>query len=449
MPLPGWGAILSRCFLRLPPDDEPLTATVSLKLAERDRRLLAGVEGEAGRTAMRLIVEVGEAMGAESLVDISSAHIVGCFYTGRVGLDFAERLVSLGARVAVPTTLNTGTVDLAHPELNLGDAEATARGRRLMELYASMGCAVTWTCAPYQLRRRPSLGEHVAWGESNAVVFANSVLGARTNRYGDFLDIAAALTGRVPDTGMHRTECRRGQILFTLRNLPARLLAEDVLYSVLGALIGGETGEQIPVIDGLPRTATEDQLKALGAAAASTGGVALFHAVGITPEAATLAAAFQGWEPERTIEVTPARLARARDALTTSSRREIDAVCLGTPHFSVGEFARLTPLLEDARVHPRVAFYVSTSRHVLAEVEARGWAPTYERAGVTLVVDTCTYFPGILEAARRVVMTNSGKWAYYAPGNLGVEVVFGSLEECVRSAVAGEVRRDERLWGDA
>jgi predicted aconitase len=149
------------------------------------------------------------------------------------------------------------------------------------------------------------------------------------------------------------------------------------------------------------------------------------------------------------VDVTSARLAAARDALTTAPGDEIDAVSVGTPHFSVEEFAGLARLLDGVRLHPDVAFFVSTSRAVLGEVEARGWLPIYERAGVQLVVDTCTYITPILDPGRRVVMTNSGKWAYYAPGNIGVDVVFGSLEECVRSAVDGKVWRDEGLWRDA
>src|SRR5205807_9733248 len=155
--------------------------------------------------------------------------------------------------VAIPTTLNVGALDLIHPDLHRGDP-ATARGaRRLMDLYVAMGCAPTWTCAPYQLpEHRPALGDHVAWAESNAIVFANSVLGARTDRYGDFIDICAAITGRVPEAGLHLTENRRGRVLFRLAGVSPRLLDEDVLYPVLGYLIGSRTGPRVPVIEGLP-----------------------------------------------------------------------------------------------------------------------------------------------------------------------------------------------------
>ncbi len=418
----------------------------AVRLLPSDERMLSGGEGEARRLSMRIIVAVAGAAGAASLIDVGSAHVDGCLYQGQASLDFAERMAEAGAEVVIPTTLNVSALDLLHPDRYRGDPEVGRRARRLMDLYVEMGCRPTWTCAPYQLPTRPGFGEHVAWAESNAIVFANSVLGARTDRYGDFIDICAAVTGRVPDAGLHRTENRRGRILFRLDGIPDKLLLEDVLYPVLGHLIGAEAGILVPVLEGLPSSVTEDQLKALGAGAASSGGVALFHAVGVTPEAATLAEAFQGEAPDRVVDVTQERLATARDSLSTSSGPELSAISLGTPHFSLAEFERLIGQLDDGPFHPDVDVYVSTGRDTLAEVEARGWAKLLERAGGRLVVDTCTYITPILEPRHRVVMTNSAKWAYYAPGNLGVQVVFGSLEECVGSAYRGTVWRDPMLW---
>lgn len=402
---------------------------------------------EGAALAGRIVDRMAELAGAPGLIDIASAHVDGCLYHGQAGLDFAERLVASGARVSVPTTLNVGSLDLLHPHLYRGDAATAERARRLMDCYVALGCEPTWTCAPYQLARRPGFGEQIAWAESNAIVFANSVLGARTNRYGDFMDACAAIAGRVPDTGLHRTENRRGRLVFRLRGVPRRLLEVDVLYPVLGHLVGLESGPLVPVIDGLPPGVDEDRLKALGAAAASSGSVALFHAVGVTPEAPTLDEALHGERPERTVEVGPALLRRARDELTTAGDGLLAAVSLGTPHFSVAEFEQLVRLLERLPgPQAAVDVYVSTSRRVLAEVERRGWLGTLEDAGIQLVVDTCTYVTPILRRTDGPVMTNSAKWAYYAPGNLGVEVVFGSLEECLRSAAAGRVWRDPELW---
>jgi predicted aconitase len=420
-----------------------------MRLSEADRAMLAGADGPAGRLAMGLIVRMAALAGAAELVDVDSAHVDGCLFHGQAGLDFAERLVAGGAAVRVPTTLNVSSLDLLHPDRYRGGPQTARAARRLMDAYVAMGCQETWTCAPYQLPRRPAFGRHVAWAESNAIVFVNSVLGARCGRYGDFIDICAAITGRVPRAGLHLTERRRGQLVLDVRGLPQRLLGEDALYPLLGHVVGAESGSLVPVLDGLPAGVGEDRLKALGAAAASTGAVALVHVVGSTPEAPTLDDALQGREPQRVVQVTPAMVAAARDALTTGpDGARLAGVNVGTPHFSAAELGKLVALLAGRRVHPAVEFYASTGRHTLAAIEARGWPAALEAAGVRLVVDTCTYVTPILRDTAGVVMTCSAKWAWYAPGNLGVRVVFGSLAECVESAVAGRVVRDAALWSD-
>jgi predicted aconitase len=419
-----------------------------VRLSDDDRALLAGAEGLAAQLAMRIVVELGRLVGAAELIGVASAHVDGCLFHGYAGLDFAERLVEGGAAVRVPTTLNVASLDLLHPDRCRVDPETAAAARRLMDAYVAMGCRQTWTCAPYQLPERPSFGEHVAWAESNAIVFANSVLGARTARYGDFIDICAAITGRVPNAGLHLTERRRGRVVFDVRALPERLLGQDALYPLLGHLVGAGSGSLVPVVDGLPPGVGEDRLKAVGAAAASSGEVAMVHVVGSTPEAPTLAEALQHRRPDRVVEVTPAMVGAARDQLTSAApgQGRLVGVNVGTPHFSVAEFGELVTLLAGRPVHPGVEFYANTGRDVLARIEALGWLAPLEAAGVRLVVDTCTYVTSILRDTGGVVMTSSAKWAWYAPGNLGVRVVLGSLAECVESAVEGRVVRDDGLW---
>jgi len=415
-------------------------------LSERDAAMLAGAEGPALRLAMRIVAGAAAAMGASRLRDVTRAHIDGCLYHGRAGLEFARRLRDDGGRVAVPTTLNVSSLDLVHPELYRGDPETGRLARELMACYEDMGCRPTWTCAPYQLPDRPRFGEHVAWAESNAIVFANSVLGARTHRYGDFIDICAALTGRVPDAGLHRDEHRRGRIRFRVDRIPERLQARGDFFPLLGHVIGERAGSMVPVIDGLAVDPAEDDLKALGAAAASSGSVGMFHAVGVTPEAGTLADATGGGALEAEVTVTSRMLAGARRELSTGDGGSLDTVCLGTPHASLDELRRLVMLLEGRHLASGLRCYVSTGRDVLAGAAEEGVVAALEESGVTIVADTCTYVTAIIAAPRGPVMTNSAKWAYYAPGNLGVDVVFGSLEECVESAVAGEVRREPGVW---
>ena len=394
---------------------------------------------------MRLVVRAAEVTGADRLIDITGAHVDSCLYHGQASLDFVDRLVDGGARVRVPTTLNVGAVDLLHPELNRGDQTTLERGRLLMERYRALGARPTFTCAPYQLAdSRPGLGEQVAWGESNAIAFCNSVLGARTNRYGDFLDIAAAITGRVPDAGLHRTDARRATLVLRLADdVPARLRASDALAPVLGIVLGRRAGSAVAAIDGLPPREPEDRLKAIAAAAASSGSVAMFHVVGSTPEARTLDEATQGGDA-RVEPVALAELRATRDELSTSSGDALAAVSLGTPHASLEELERYASLLDGRAVN--VETLVSTGRDVLAESDERGITARLLDAGVELLVDTCSYIAPVLQHPAGPVMTNSAKWAYYAPGNIGAEVVFGSTEECIASAVAGRVVRDESAW---
>src|SRR5262245_45105359 len=210
-------------------------------------------------------------MGADRLIDVVSAHVDGCLYHGLAGLEFAERLVAGGARVSIPTTLNVSSLDLLHPERPPGDPATAANARRQMDMYVTMGCRPTWTCAPYQLPDRPSFGQHVAWAESNAIVFCNSVVGARTNRYGDFIDICAAITGRAPLAGFHLDAERRARLVLRLDGVSARLLNSDALYPVLGNLVGRQAGASVAALVGLPEDTNEDRLKAVGAAAASSG----------------------------------------------------------------------------------------------------------------------------------------------------------------------------------
>ena len=248
------------------------------------------------------------------------------------------------------------------------------------------------------------------------------------------------MTGRAPAYGLHLDENRRARVLVEVTALPSEWHDAGQACVAVGHIIGRRCGDRVPAIAGLPANTSEDDLKALGAVAASSGAVALFHAVGLTPEAPTLEAAFQGHSPEERILVSADDLRETVHKLSTvPDGTALSAVSLGTPHFSIDEFARLMPLLSGRRA--RVDVYVNTNRAVLDELEHRGWRAALDAFGVTLVVDTCTYVTAILRDLSGAVMTNSGKWAYYAPGNIGVAVAFGPLAACVESAVAGKVVR--------
>lgn len=419
---------------------------MSLVLSAEEQAMMAGAAGPAIAMAARIVGETARIFGAERLVAVSSSHVDGCLYHGDSGVHFAERLVADGGRVAVPTTLNVGALDLLHPGRVRFDAAQAGMARRMMVAYEALGCTPSWTCAPYQAGHRPALGEHVAWGESNAVVFVNSVLGARTNRLGDFLDVCAALCARAPYIGLHRDEARHARIVLDAGGLSDALKRLDAFYPVLGAWLGAEVGSDVAVITGLPQSIPEDSLKALGAAAASSGAVGLFHIVGVTPEAPDLAAATGGREPDRRIVLTADMVRAARDRLSTAAAGtlEIDAVAVGSPHFSVPEFESLGALLDGDRL--RVPFYACTGRGVLGQIERSGLLAKLRDAGIEVIVDTCVVVAPILPAAGGVLMTNSGKFAHYATPNTGFATIYGSLADCVASAVSGRVTRDETLW---
>jgi predicted aconitase len=419
---------------------------MTLNLTDRDQAMLTGEHGAAVQMAMSIVTRMAKVYGAERLMDISAAHIDSTIYIGEAGLEFAERLAKLGARVAVPSTVNVSGLDEHHWQEWSVPEDWARNAKRQMIAYQRMGCIPTWTCAPYQMDPKPNFGQQIAWGESNAIVFANSVIGARTERYPDLLDICCAITGRVPAAGLHLTENRAGQILINLIEIPLKVQADDSFYPVLGHLIGKIAQDQNPVINGLLVMPSEDQLKALGAAAASSGSVALFHVPGVTPEAPTLEAAFQGLPPRKAVEISMDDLRKGRRELTTASGEQLDMVVLGSPHFSLAEFKALAPLLTGQHTHPDVRFLVTSSRAMVHLARQAGFLEPLEDFGGKVTVDTCILATPMLPPSVKTLMTNSAKYAYYAPGLLDTGVTFGNLDDCVRSAVEGRVVRDESLW---
>jgi hypothetical protein len=417
-----------------------------MKLTQLDQDMLQGRKGPATQMAMSILVRMGEIWDAPELMDISQAHIDSTIYVGEAGLEYAERLAGLGAKVIVPTTLNVSGVDEHHWKEWEVPKDWAEKAHRQMKAYQGMGCTPTWTCAPYQTEHKPVFGQQIAWGESNAIAFANSVIGARTERYPDLLDICAALTGRVPAVGLHLTENRAGQVLLRLIDVPSRLQEDDSFYPVLGHLIGKVAGDRIPVVDGMTVSPAEDQLKALCAAVASSGTVALVHMVGVTPEAPTLEKAFQNKSPQTEMDVTMDDLRQSWQELTTAEGEKIDMVVLGSPHFSLAEFKKLAPLLEGQRRHPSVEFLVTTSRGVRLLAEDAGALESLDAFGGRITVDTCILATPMLPKSIKTLMTNSAKYAYYSPGLLGAQVVFGNTNDCIRSAIEGRVVRDDSLW---
>ena len=404
----------------------------SVRLTAHDRALLAGEFGKAAQVAMQIVLRMAQLQGAEQLIDITQAHIDGCIYTGPASLRFARQLVEWGAKVRVPTTLNSISVDqrrwrelgidpaLGEPASALGDA------------YMAMGAQLSFTCAPYLLDSAPKAGEQIVWAESNAVVYANSVLGARTLKYPDYLDICIALTGRAPLTGCHLDARRKARLHV---ELPPLADLDDSFYPLLGYHIGALAGSRIPLISGLEQHLPDlDDLKAFGAAFATTSSAPLFHIAGVTPEALDPAQVLDG--PLPVTRVTLADLLLSWQELNSARDPSVDVVSLGNPHFSLSEFARLARLCQGRHCHPHVVLAITCGRAVLEQARAAGHIAAIEAFGATLVCDTCWCMLGepVIPPAARNLMTNSGKYAHYAPGLVGRKVHFASLAECVDAA---------------
>ena len=415
-----------------------------MKLTAEERRMADGDHGEAVALAMSVMATLGERYDAPDMVPIKGAHVDGCIYRGdeEASLVFAERLAAAGARVQVPTTLSAGARDIERwRELRLPEAFA-AGCRRMEQAYLAMGTVPAWTCAPYLQAVTLHLGEHVAWAESNAIVVANSVFGARTARYGDFSDICAALIGRVPRFDLHVTENRIGHILV---RCPAAVLAgfdpgDPATWSAVGYALGTLVPDGVPVLEGLPQSLTRDHLKALCAAVATSGNAALVHVVGVTPEAATREQALGGRQPARVVELHARDLEHARAELSTATPGPVDLVNIGCPHASFTEVERIVDLLAGRAVADSVQFWLKTNRAVQHRLQEARLLEALQAAGVTLLTDACImaghyyrYWP-----FRRVV-TNSAKYAHYAPTGMRVETLFRSTAECVEAAVSGAV----------
>ena len=419
---------------------------MTLLLTDKDKEMLNGDHGQATKMAMSILIRMAEISGAKELLDITGAHIDSTVYIGDAGLEFAEKLANLGAKVAVPTTLNVSGLDEHHWQEWAVSSDWARQAHRQMVAYQSMGTIPTWTCAPYQTEMKPSFGQQIAWGESNAIAFANSVLGARTERYPDLFDVCCAITGRGPAIGLHLTENRAGNLLLQLEEIPVELQQRDDFYPVLGHFMGKIAGDKIPVVNGMNMIPNEDQLKALGAASASSGAVAMFHMVGITPEAPSVESAFQGKQPQKTITVTMDMLCESYRALTHTDSEKLDIVVLGSPHFSLAEFKQLVPLVEGKQKHPDVKFLVTSSRAMVQLAKHSGFLDTLQSFGAQLTVDTCILTSPMLPEDMKYLMTNSAKFAYYSPGLLNKKITFGSLSDCVTSAIEGKVIRDKSLW---
>jgi predicted aconitase len=413
-----------------------------MRLTVEEETIRAGHRGEAARRALEMQLAVGDFFGAERMVPVTSAHLTGDPESmGEAGLAFVEDLVRQGARFVVPATTNSCNVDfdlyraLGQPE------EVAEEERRLRALITAMGGTLLTSCANYQALDPPRFGEHLAWGDTGAVIYANAVCGARSNFEGGPASYAAALTGRVPAYGMHLDACRRGTHLVQVRDQP-RCVSD---WGALGVFVGRQLTNYwlVPVFSGIEAAPDADALKHLGATLASYGSLAMFHIVGVTPEARTLDEAFGGRPPRETIAVEPGALEQTYSSFVPE-KPEVDVVVFVTPHLSIEEIRRLAALLDGATVNPRTMLLLTTSAPIKAMADREGRTRVIEAAGGRIAVGVCYYIMSPREMARRhglrTIVTDSAKLANIIAA-YGYNPIFRPTARCVEAAVAGRIPR--------
>lgn len=413
-----------------------------MDLTEEEKRILEGEEGEPKRISIRILKRIGEIKGADRFIPVASAHLVGCSYqiAGEAGIEIYKKLVEQGARVSVPTTLDPGSIDFERWREFKTPEEYAGRQIMIRDFLEKMGVIPLWTCTPYYLLNVPLFGQDLAWSESSAVVFVNSVIGARTNRMSAYVDLCASILGKVPRFGLHLPEERRGQILVELDRELSDLFS-DAYFPVLGYLVGQIAEDKIPVITGI-RKATFDQLKAFGAAAASTGSAALYHIVGITPEAQTLDQAFLGRDPVKRIRVGIKEMRKTMESMCTYDGGEVDVVGIGCPHASIDQIRRYAELLQGRKIKESVELWICTNEMVERMARRMGYVDTIERAGGKMMVGTCLNDCPLSKWNFRYLVTDSGKFAYYTPTTVGTKCYFTTTQACFEAAINGRIRRE-------
>jgi len=419
---------------------------IEVELTEGDRAMLDGQEGPARQLAMHIILAMAKLQGADRLIDLSQCHLDCCIYTGPVSVEIAERMRDLGAKVKVPTTLNAISIDRNQWQV-LGIPEArAAEVERQTEAYLAMGAQPSFTCAPYLLDSVPGFGEHIGWAESNAVAFANSVLGAKTSKYPDYLDLCMALTGRAPLAGCHVDGNRKARVHIHA-TLPQD--ADDSLFPLLGYLAGALSPHEIPVLTGLEATApSRDDLKAFSAAFATTSAAPMFHIVGITPEAPDLASAMGNDAASDPVRIGAPDLLVAWKKLNGTDVAPVSCVAIGNPHSSFEELAHVARLCAGRLKSDSTQAIITTSRAMLARARTVGVAQALERFGFRLVTDTCWCMieEPVIPHGPGGLLTNSGKYVHYGPGLTGQRVRFAGLAACVDAAATGSFAGSPPEW---
>lgn len=408
-----------------------------LELSAADQAMMAGADGDATKLAMEIICAMAENQGAERLIDVAQAHIDGCIYASPANLIFAEKMADMGARVRVPTTMNAISVDREHWQAQGVPASFGWPSARLADAYVRMGCQNTFTCSPYLLDTAPKMGETIAWAESNAVIYANTVLGARTAKHPDFLDLCIAMTGRAPLSGVYLDQHRFAQRIIHV-DIPEGF--DDAFWPLIGYLVGKVSPDRIPLLKGLREAKpTPENLKAMCAAFGTTSAAPMLHVEGVTPEAHFVSPAAD------TVSITRNDMVDGWKSLNDGPDA-VDLVAIGSPHASLEECRAFANALRGGKAVTTTI--ITAGRQVIAVAREDGTLQRLEAAGVQVIPDLCwcSISEPVFPVAAKALMTNSGKYAHYGPGLSGRAVRFGSLASCAEAAKTGHVARGLPTW---
>ena len=396
-----------------------------MKLTQEEQDMLDGKYGKATKKSIEILTTLGEIFDAKYMVDVHGVQIAGVSYDNlsEAGLEFLSEMAEDG-KVRVLTTLNPAGMDRENWQVLGIDSEFAKNQNRAIDAFAKMGIITTCSCTPYLIGNAPHYGQHIAWAESSAVCYANSVIGARTNREGGPSALAAALIGKTPKYGYHLDENRHAQVLFKI-NAPVKGTDE---FGVLGKIIGDklvELGKKIPYITGIP-SATVEELKSFCASVATYGGTALFHMEEITPE-------YNKYPKPSNIvfEINQDDLDKTRAELT-DDEIEIDFVSIGCPHASIHEIAKIANLLRGKTV--KKEFWITTARPTKKIADEVGYSKIIEDAGAKFAADTCCVVAPIKERFKGI-MVDSAKACYYGRAKNKFKVKIGSIEACVEEAI--------------
>ncbi|MCD6522904.1 MAG: aconitase X catalytic domain-containing protein [Candidatus Diapherotrites archaeon] len=398
-----------------------------MNLTKEEQKMLDGEYGEGVQKAMEIIVALGKIYGAENLVEVASVQVAGVSYKnlGDAGIEFLEEWASKGAKVKVPTTLNPAGMDLDDWK-SIGFAEEFAdKQLEVIKAFSKMGIPPTCTCTPYLAGNIPKFGDHIAWAESSAVSFANSVIGARTNREGGPSAIAAAVTGRTANFGYHLDENR----VATFKIIVEADMKDTSDFGALGYWTGKQLRNKVPFFVGI-KHATTDCLKSLGAASAASGGIALYHIENITAEARAKAMLSDDHE---TVTFTDKEKRDVFEAIGFSES-EIDLVVFGCPHASLEEVRTIAERVKGKKL--KAMLWITTSKQVKSMAERMGLVKDIEDAGGYIIADMCAVVAPVKSFGFKNIAVNSGKYAWYLP-NQGFNVRFGSTEKCIEAAITG------------